>query len=350
MIPANGPTPGRGSAAPAAPAPAGVRDLACGVPLVPLGEFAAPRWWPVWIGAGIVRALAALPWSLQRTLARLLGRLAWLLARRDRNITLVNLALAYPDRPERERRRLGRAHFESLAYALFETGLVWFDRRGRLERLARLEGREHLEAALAKGRGVLLLTAHFTTNEIAAAALTQSGHPVDAMYKPSGNALINQLALRGRTRRGGRMIPSDRFVETLRTLKAGGIVLYAPDQRFDGDGHIVVPLFGVPALSNPGTTFVARATRCTVLPFFPERLPDGTGYAMRIGAPLEEFPSGDARADVARYHGLIEAAAARAPAQYLWSYKRFKPLAGEPDPYRGGALRGAGPPQSDRVA
>ena len=217
---------------------------------------------------------------------------------------------------------------------------MWFDRRGRLERMTRIEGREHLEAALAAGRGVLLLGAHFTTNEIAAAALPQTGHLYDIMYKRSSNELMNQLALRGRGSRNGRLIPNDKFVELLKVMKRGGIALYAPDQRFDGAGSIVVPLFGVPALSNPGTTFIARATRCAVLPFFPLRLADGSGYVMSIGAPLEDFPSGDGVRDVARYHALIEAAVARAPEQYLWSYKRFRPRDGEPDPYRGGALRG----------
>ncbi len=160
------------------------------------------------------------------------------------------------------------------------------------------------------------------------------------MYKPSTNALLNRLALGARRRRGGNMIPSDRLVEMLKVLKRGGIVLYAPDQRFDGAGCVTVPLFGVPALSNPGTTFVARATRCAVLPFIPRRHENGRGYTMVIGAPLAGFPSADPIRDLLRYHALIEAAVKLAPEQYLWSYKRFRPLAGEPDPYRGGALRG----------
>ena len=323
---------------PAATAP---DDPTCGVPLIPLRRYWAPRWWPVWIGLGIVRLLAVLPWALQGGLARALGSVAWYAARRDRRTTLINLRLAFPGLSERERRALGRAHFRSLVYSLFETGLVWFDRRGRLERLTRIEGREHLEAALAKGRGVLLLGAHFTTNEIAAAALTQTGHLVNAMYKPSGNELLNQLTLRGRISRKGRMIPSDKLFYMVDLLKRGGIAVYSPDQRFDGDRSVVVPLFGVPALSNPGTAFIARAARCVVLPYFPLRLADGSGYVMTIGAPLEDFPTGDAARDVARYHALIEAAVARAPEQYLWSYKRFRPKDGEPDPYRGGALRGS---------
>ena len=323
------------------PATAAVEDPTAGVQLTPLSRFRAPRWWPTWVAYAFVRALALLPWRLQIALARSLGTLAWYIARRDRRTTLINLRLAYPALSERERRRIARRHFRSLVFSLFETGLVWFDRRGRLERMARVEGREHLETALAQGKGVLLLGAHFTTNEIAAAALPQTGHVFDIMYKPSSNALLNRLALGRRISRGGRMIPSDRFVEMLKVLKRGGIVLYAPDQRFDGAGYVRVPLFGVPALSNPGTTFVAKATKCAVLPFVPRRLEDGRGYVMVIGAPLSDFPSSDSARDVARYHSLIEDAVAKAPEQYLWSYKRFRPLAGEPDPYRGGALRGA---------
>jgi KDO2-lipid IV(A) lauroyltransferase len=96
---------------PAIPSP---DDATCGVPLIPLARFRAPRWWPVWIGLGIVHLLAALPWALQGAIARALGSLAWYVARRDRRITLVNLRLAYPALSERERRAIGRRHFHSL--------------------------------------------------------------------------------------------------------------------------------------------------------------------------------------------------------------------------------------------
>ena len=316
-----------------AAATAPIEDPACGIVLQPLASFLAPRWWPTWIAYGLIRTIGKLPWAAIGALARGLGSVAWYVARRDRRITLVNLRLAYPTLTERERRLIAHRHFQSLIYSLFETSLVWFDRRGRLERLTRVEGLAHLEAALKTGRGVLLLGAHFTTNEIAAGALPQTGHAFDVMYKRSANELLNQLALRGRLRRGGRLIPSEKFVEMLKVLKRGGIVLYAPDQHFDGDGCVVAPLFGVPALSNPGTTFVARATGCTVLPFFPERLADGSGYVMRILAPVDGFPSRDGTADVVRYHGLIEDAVRVAPEQYLWSYKRFRGRAGDPNPY-----------------
>jgi KDO2-lipid IV(A) lauroyltransferase len=317
-------------------------DPTCGVPLVPLSRFWAPRWWPVWVGFALIRGLALLPWRVQSAFARTVGALAWHLARRDRRITLINLRLAFPGWDERRRRALAREHFVSLAYGVLETGLVWFGGPARLKRRTRLEGREHLDRALATGRGVLLLGGHFTTNEIAAAVLPDTGQYVDIMYKTASNALVNQLMLRRRTSSGNaRLVPNDQFKELLKTLKGGGIALYAPDQRYDAQGYVIVPLFGVPALSNPGTTFIARATRCAVLPYFPLRAPDGQSYVMTIGEPLADFPSSDGARDVAHYYALIEAAVDRAPEQYLWSYKRYRPLPGQPDPYRGGAPRGA---------
>jgi KDO2-lipid IV(A) lauroyltransferase len=139
------------------------------------------------------------------------------------------------------------------------------------------------------------------------------------------------------------MIPSDSLVELLRTLKRGGAVLYAPDQRYDGPGFVRVPFFEVPALTNPGITTLARATGCAVLMYFPRRLPDGR-YQMRVLPPQPYFPSADPSADIARYHRLIEEQVLQAPEQYLWSYKRFRPLDGEPDPYRDNRLRGSPPP------
>jgi len=63
-----------------------------------------------------------------------------------------------------------------------------------------------------------------------------------------------------------------------------------------------------------------------VLPYFVERLPGTTGYVVRIGEPLEDFPGTDSIADTLRHHALIESEARRIPAQYLWLHKRFKGL------------------------
>ena len=289
---------------------------------------------------------AWIPWGWQRGLAAVLGAVAPLLARRDAHTTAVNLALCFPETSPRERRRLVRAHFGSLVLSLFETAALWFRPDSRLARSLQLAGREHLDEALARGKGVLLVSAHFTTNEAAAAALGRAGIDADLMYKRSSNPLVQQFALRQRLARssaGTRLVPSEALVEVLRSLKRNRVVLYAPDQVYAGPGFLRVPFFGVPALCNPGITTLARATGCAVLLYFPERLPGTRGCTGRVLPPLPYFPSTEPAKDLQRYHRAIEDHVRRAPEQYLWSYKRFRPRAGEPDPYRGDRPRGQPP-------
>ena len=329
------------------PAATPADDRACGVPVPPLSDFLAPVHWPVWCAIGLLAVFAWLPWRWHRMLGRAIGTLAWALAGRDRRTTETNLALCLPELAAKERRQLARAHFASLAQSLFETAALWFRPGGRLAQSPVLAGREHLEAALARGKGVLLVTAHFTTNEMAAAALGRAGLDADLMYKRSSRPLIQAFALRRRLQQASpatRLVPSEGLVEVLRSLKRNRIVLYAPDQVYAGPGHLRVPFFGVPALCNPGITTLARATGCAVLLYFPQRLPGTQGFVGTVLPPQPYFPSTDAAADVLRYHRAIEEQVRRAPEQYLWSYKRFRPLPGEPDPYRGNRARGVAAP------
>lgn len=300
---------------------------------VPLSRFLGPRYWLLWLGLGLVRALNTLPLRWQMAVGRRLGRIAYALSRRDRRIADINVRLCLPGLTVEERADLVKGHFESLGCALLETGLVWWASPQRLQRMVEFEGLEHLRAALEKGRGALMLSAHFTTLEMGARALTLLG-PMSVMYLTPKNPLVAELSRRNRGRHALRAIPSDRVREVLHSLKSNLPVWYAPDQRYTEKNSEIVPFFGQPAASNVATSRLAKISGAPVLPYFPKRRADNRGYVIQIHAPFDNFPSDDPVADTRRFHELIEGNVRDHPEQYLWTYKRFKRPGPDGDPYR----------------
>ncbi|HET6655894.1 MAG TPA: LpxL/LpxP family Kdo(2)-lipid IV(A) lauroyl/palmitoleoyl acyltransferase [Gammaproteobacteria bacterium] len=286
-------------------------------------KFLEPRFWPLWLALGLVRLAVMLPYRVQRPLGFALGRLVRRVAGRRRQITRVNLERCFPEMAPAARDELERRHFESLGLGLIELGMCWWASADRLRRLVRIEGLEHLDAAKAHGRGVILLTAHFTTLEIGGAMLTLFVrlHP---MYRPHRNPLLDSIIRRGRERRAERAIPRDDVRTLLKSLKAGMPIWYAPDQGYRGKNSVTAPFFGVPAPTNPATGRIARVSGAPVMPFFVERLDGNDGYLIRLLPALENFPVGDETADAARVNAVLEEGIRARPEQYLWSHDRFK--------------------------
>jgi KDO2-lipid IV(A) lauroyltransferase len=287
-------------------------------------RFAAPRHWPVWLGFNTMKLVAALPYAWQAALGRAAGRLFGLLARYRGHIAAVNLGLCFPELSDAERRQLLRDHFAALGVGAFETALAWWGTNEQIRPLGEVNGIEHLDAALARGRGVILLTAHFVHLELGARFITLH-RPFHAMYRPHRNPLFDAIMRRERERRS-RLPPIDRvdIRSLLRGLKQGHAVWYAPDQNYGPRNSVLAPFFGVPALTVTATSRLARMTGAAVVPYLPERLPDNGGFRVTVLPALDNFPSDDAAADALRINRLIEDWVRRAPEQYLWVHRRFK--------------------------
>jgi KDO2-lipid IV(A) lauroyltransferase len=299
----------------------------------PSSSLAAPRYWPAWSGLLLLWLSAKLlPYGPAIRLGRLLGRLGYRLIPRRRHIAEVNLKLCFPDLDERVRTRLVRRHFESLGVGLLMSGFAWWASDAKLRPLVRLDGLEHLEQAIAQGRGAILLSAHFTDLELTGRLLSLH-HPFAVMYRRHENPVIEQAFAKNRQHRFTAAIPRDDIRLMVRTLRQNHAVWYAPDQSFKGTNSALVPFFGIPAATNTGTSRLAKVARAPVLLFFGYRLPGGQGYRLVIRPPLAGFPTDDPSADATRINGLIEQAVRLAPEQYLWIHRRFKKRKGYADPY-----------------
>ena len=280
-----------------------------------------PQYWPAWLGVGLFRLLNRLPWSVQQALARGLGWCAYHLVRIRRHVVLTNLRLCFPEKPEPEIRALARAHYDALALGLFESCAGWWTDAADLPP-HRIQGREHLEAALAAGRGVVVLTAHFTTLEICGRYMTET-FKIGCLYRDPNNPVVAHLMRQQRERHMAIAVHFDDLKGLIRALRAGYAIWYAPDQGKRTKQSEILPFFGVPAITNTATTKLAEMTGAPVVPYFARREPDGS-YTLTILPPLADFPTADAATDAVRISRLIEEHVRLAPEQYFWVHKRFK--------------------------
>lgn len=282
----------------------------------------SPASWPAWAGIGALALLARLPWPLQRALGRVAGDALRLLLRERRRIAARNLDLCFPGLDAAARAALLRRHFRALGISLFEFGRAWWGSVAPQRRGLRIEGVEHIEAARAAGRGVIVVSGHFTTLEMSA-RLACDAVPLAGMYRPYPQPAMEWAVLRGRSRYAAAMFAKQDVRGAVKHLKRGGLLWYAPDQDPSRGEAVYVPFFGRPAKSLASTHQLARLSGAAVVMFEHARRDDG-GYTLRFWPALEDFPSEDAVADTARVIGAIETMARAAPEQYLWIHRRFK--------------------------
>jgi len=292
----------------------------------------SPRTWPAWVGIAFGWTLARWPWSVARAVAPALGTLMRTCMIARRRVARRNLAICFPELDGKAREALLRAHFASLGMAVFEFLRAWWGPLKPVDAGFEVQGLEFLAAAKEVGRGVILISPHFTTLEMCTRLLCQRA-PVAGMYRPHDSAALDWAVRRGRMRHAAAMFARDELRPAVKYLKGGGVLWFAPDQESRRGDSVFVPFFGRPAWSLTSTHQLARLSGALVLPLFHERLADGR-YRVEIGAPLADFPGKDALADTARVMALIEAQIRRVPAQYLWIHKRFKTQPeGTPSPY-----------------
>jgi len=281
------------------------------------------RYWPTWAGLAVLWCLSHLPYAWQLTLGRWIGKIVHLFALRRRAIAGVNLSLCFPELSASERERLVAEQFLSMGMGVLETAMSWWAPGERLQRLARVDGLQHLHTALGRGKGVLLLSGHFTTLEIGGRLLAQHT-PFHVMYREHKNAAFDKVMKTARSKHFGKAIARGDLRGMLQSLQHNLPVWYAPDQDYGREQSIFVPFFGNPAATITATSRLARISGAAVVPFFQTRLPDARGYQLRLYPPLDNFPGPSIEQDTRRINEIIEARIREQPGQYLWSHRRFK--------------------------
>ena len=291
----------------------------------------APRAWPLWCLVGVAWLISRLPCRWISSLGSFIGRIAYSLSGLSwasawasrRHITDTNIRLCFPELDAAAQRTLARDSFVHTAIGALELTQPWLNPGRDLRPSTQVYGLEHLAAAEATGRGVLLVGGHFSAIDIVSQGLS-AAVDIDVIYRRNRNPVWEWLQVRGRSRYFGAVIEREDTRAIYRRLQAGRIIWYAADQDYGARHSVFAPFFGIEAATISATSRLAAFNRSQVV-FMSNYRDLGTNtWSIHFSPALEHYPSSDVIADATRINEIIEAAVRKHPEQYLWMHRRFK--------------------------
>jgi Kdo2-lipid IVA lauroyltransferase/acyltransferase len=268
------------------------------------------------------------PLALALWLGRRVGDVVYTAMPRRRRIALSNLGRAYPELPEAERRRLARRAAQHLGMTLVELPrLLTAPLEETLARI-RLDGIEHLDAAMQTHGRALVLTAHLGNWEILCAAHRLTEYGLSVVVRPLDAPWLDAVAVKLRRRTGVDVIDKRGALRpVLEALRRGRMVGILMDQNAARREGVFVEFFGYPASTSRSLALLAVRTGAPVVPIFARRAA-GIGHTVVIRPALPPPSSNDPEAAVveltARCTEEIERAIREAPEQWLWSHDRWR--------------------------
>lgn len=280
---------------------------------------------PLAIGAliALLRVAARLPLRFYHALGAVLGVIAYHASVRYSRRMRDNLARSGVCPDEQDFARLLRENIRETGKQGIEMLPLWFRSERESAALVRsCAGEDEVRAALAEGRGLILLTPHMGCFEIAATYAAQQV-PITVLYRPPRIAWLQPLIVAGRGRGQVRLAPAN--VEgvrmLMRALRNGEAIGVLPDQvpRF-GEG-VWADFFGRPAYTMTLISRLCERMRPAVFVAVALRRARGTGYDIRVWRIRDDLSGVEG---VRRMNAALEAAIRTCPAQYLWSYSRYK--------------------------
>lgn len=284
----------------------------------------------------LARTIGLLPLPLLRRLGILAGRLSYRIDNRETRVARRNMQLIHPNDSPQQREQRVRGILESSGQTLFETLAVWTrPRRKALKLLTGVQGKQHFDAALAKGRGVIIAAPHYGNWEFLLKYVADNG-PLSLVYRAPGKAYGDDFLGRARGGVNVTLVPAEATAmrPLLKALQRGEAVGITPDQQPKQGGGEFVPFFGIPALTLSLIAKLAGRHVTPVVFAYAER--SARGFEVHFEPEEPALHDTDLTAGLAAMNRRVESIARRDFRQYQWTYKRFsiRPDPSEQNPYQ----------------
>jgi KDO2-lipid IV(A) lauroyltransferase len=279
----------------------------------------------LWTARFVLFLAKLMPYRFGVWVGGFLGGIGYYVLRRERKRALEHLSAVFLDRGEGWVRRTARASFVHLGKSLLELILITPD---RLPRIARVEGRESIERAVARGKGTVCFTGHIGNWELSGAVIALA-KPMSVVAAPLEPEPLNDLIVKLRNRVGMTVILRGRpgaSRELIRVFKENRMLGLLIDQDTDVEGAFV-DFMGRPAWTPTAAASMAFKFGSPVLFGFAHRDSDGR-HTITVEGPIELIRTGDEQKDIvantALFTKMIEETIMKNPEQWVWMHRRWR--------------------------
>lgn len=270
----------------------------------------------------LTRNLAKLPFKWGIRIGALLGHLLRILAVKRRRVTQVNVALCFPELSAKQQQQLVKDIFVANGIGLVETAWAHHAKRDMFDDKIEIRHQHLLDSALAQGRGVVLLGAHFSTLDLGGLLFSYTNAPLNTLYRQHNNPTLDAAITQGRAKYA-QPIERKNMRKVIASLKDNQCVWFAPDQDLRAKGCVFANFFNHPASTITATSSFVRFNQSPILMLAHYRKPDNSGYILEF-SEVDNSCSEDKQAFAQVVNDAIELAVRKHPEQYMWMHKRFK--------------------------
>lgn len=271
----------------------------------------------------ILSIVSRLPLALARILGAAIGQVAWLCRTRGAKTTLTNLENCFPHLGTRTRNALAAKSLRHWGMTVLEIPGIWHRGKKSLNLIRSVKGQDLIDAALAEGKGLMMVSPHYGNWEVVGYWAATLG-PLTTLYQPPRRFDLDDLLQQVRAKTGATLVPTNvRGVASLiKALKQGELVGILPDMEPELGSGVFANFFGVPALTMTLIHNLQQKTNATVLIGVAQRVPGG--FDIVFVDPGKYIASPDPVTSAEAMNRTIEQLVMLAPEQYQWEYKRFK--------------------------
>ncbi|WP_455201845.1 lysophospholipid acyltransferase family protein [Kaarinaea lacus] len=273
-----------------------------------------------------IQLLALLPFRITYLLGSMLGYLVYLIPNSLQRPAKINIDLCFPELTEKQRARIYKDSFIELGRVAAETGaLLLWNKNRTFNLVKKVSGVELFDAAFDRGKGVIIAAPHHGAWEMIG-LFCSSKFTITSLYRPLRISKLDPIVKQARERFGATLVPTNAsgvraLYKALENNQLAGIL---PDQDPGNEGSVFAPFFGIPASTMTLLPRLAGKSGATVIFGYAERLPRGAGYHLHFLPAPGPIQGKDFVESATLINKGVENCIRQSPAQYQWSYRRFK--------------------------